>query len=159
MKKEGWLFFLLSHHRPSNLDRTIQIKIGKKEVYLCARCSGTLIGLISSIWLVGFFSSLASFILMSLSPIPLLTDWVTQTLEWRKSNNKIRIITGFMLGIGLGMFISFLIGGFSLFFLGSLFYLALVYLSLYLIDRKTNLIKKYVSSKFEGQPPPWRDPP
>jgi uncharacterized membrane protein len=38
--------------------------------------------------------------------IPLALDWITQTWGLRKSNNKIRLFTGFILGFGVS-FLSF----------------------------------------------------
>jgi hypothetical protein len=35
--------------------------------------------------------------------MPLALDWITHSWELRKSNNKIRIITGFILGLGVAL--------------------------------------------------------
>ena len=35
---------------------------------------------------------------------PTILDWLTQALDWRESTNKLRLFTGFLLGIGTALF-------------------------------------------------------
>lgn len=82
------------------------------EIRLCARCSGYVLGFISTFLiskLLGLnplkyldirFQILVSFLLL----IPLATDWVTQSWGYRESNNKIRLITGLLMGLNIYLF-------------------------------------------------------
>ena len=78
------------------------------ELQLCARCSGTVLGFIGSKILlnttflmnysitfhIGFLVSLLFF-------LPTIVDWTTQSLGFRQSNNRLRLTTGFLDGIGI----------------------------------------------------------
>ena len=87
------------------------LRIFDKEVRLCARCSG---------YLVGFFAltALRKFLglrilhtlniqfqifLCILLIIPLTYDWLTQSWGWRESNNGLRLLTGAILGVGVSL--------------------------------------------------------
>jgi len=67
------------------------------EKYLCARCMGVLFGSFS-----GFFLKLLGFQIPFIFGIflmsPLILDGLTQALNFRMSNNVIRMITGFLFG-------------------------------------------------------------
>ncbi|RLI51955.1 hypothetical protein DRO61_01050 [Candidatus Bathyarchaeota archaeon] len=81
-----------------------------KKLRLCARCSGVVLGFI-------FFKSLSTPLFMSFSSIvipiktgfilaiifalPAVVDWMTQVVGLRESTNRLRIITGFLEGIGV----------------------------------------------------------
>lgn len=66
---------------------------------LCARCTGILIGEITSIFL--FISGIRfSLMFSTIFIIPMAFDGVIQLLEIKESNNVKRIITGFFAGIG-----------------------------------------------------------
>lgn len=86
----------------------ISIKVSGNVIRLCARCSGTVLGF--------FFIIFYSFILPiknSLPPhfvglcvllaLPTALDWLTQTWRLRESSNKLRLLTGFLEGIGVGL--------------------------------------------------------
>ncbi len=82
-------------------ERTIHIK--GRPMPLCARCTGILIGalwamlyLLFSWTNVGFFGLLVGIILM----LPGVMDGVTQLLEYRVSNNLLRLVTGLFMGVG-----------------------------------------------------------
>lgn len=106
-KKESLLFLLLSHHRADKLHRTIQVRIGQHDLYLCARGVGRYSGLIISfilniilsfpLWLYSF-----SFVFF---PLPSTIDWATQKIGLRESGNSIRVSTGFLLGVSQGLLI------------------------------------------------------
>ena len=80
-----------------------------KEIRLCARCTGYIVGFytLSTLYTISslhFLSSLditLQLILCSILSIPLALDWITQTWGLRKSNNKLRFFTGFILGFGV----------------------------------------------------------
>ena len=81
------------HQRP---DRSFFIQ--HRQVPLCARCFGLLIGLIISpgfIWI----PSLA--LLAATSTSLLIIDAVSQALKWRESTNLLRSITGIFVGATL----------------------------------------------------------
>jgi len=65
---------------------------------LCSRCTGILIGFFISLFLIIFRIEISLLILMILC-IPLLIDGFSQLFGWRKSNNIIRFLTGFIFGI------------------------------------------------------------
>ncbi len=90
----------------------ITLRILGGELRLCARCSGYALGLIAltayrAIFGLQFFDYLGSplqFLLCYLTVAPLALDWVTQSWGWRESSNRLRLVTGTILGIGLSLF-------------------------------------------------------
>lgn len=67
---------------------------------ICARCTGELIGILVSILIIIMCNNLPliwSIILI----IPLIIDGSIQLLTKYESNNYLRVITGFLFGIGL----------------------------------------------------------
>jgi len=89
----------------------ITLKFLGNEIRLCARCTGYIIGLFTVLTInntSGFsiFSTLNDtyqLILCILLVIPLAFDWITQTWEFRKSNNRLRFLTGLILGLGVAL--------------------------------------------------------
>ena len=87
----------------------ITIKVLHKEIRLCARCTGYIVGFsaistLHTIFHLYFLSTLdivLQLLLYSLFSIPLALDWITQTWKLRKSNNKLRLITGCIIGFGV----------------------------------------------------------
>ncbi|MHA1687877.1 MAG: DUF2085 domain-containing protein [Promethearchaeota archaeon] len=100
---------LLTHHLSFQSDHAFYLQFGRTYIFFCSRCSGVIIGGLFSIFLTtllenGFniminpdFAVLVCMIL----PIPGMIDWGTQRLLYRTSNTKIRLLTGFILGIAL----------------------------------------------------------
>jgi len=91
-------------------ERTFKIKDHYFPV--CARCTGFYIsmfsyGILSLI--IPFTYTLNSMIIGFLLLIPTGVDGTTQLLELRKSNNKLRLITGLLGGIGLMIILKTLI--------------------------------------------------
>lgn len=82
------------------------VRIGKNEVGLCARCSGTVLGYFSTFllhpfaFLAGFgsLSPLHQVIFAFLLALPSGIDWVTQTWSIRMSTNRIRFSVGLLVG-------------------------------------------------------------
>lgn len=88
------------------------IRVLGREVRLCARCSGYVLGLLVAMALNGLigsqiFSSLPvnlQFKVCLMTLLPLAVDWLTQSWGWRKSNNGLRLLTGAVLGTGVFLF-------------------------------------------------------
>ena len=88
------------------------IRVLGGEVRLCARCSGYAAGLLASMALynsIGFppFQSISlnlQFLIILLTILPLALDWITQSWGWRESNNRLRLLTGAILGTGVFLF-------------------------------------------------------
>jgi len=141
------MFFLLSHHRPEKLHRTIHIGIQGKDLYLCARCTGVWAGIIST--LLAFFLGLGLppwlyLLLLTVLPAPATVDWVTQSCKLRESRNAIRMGTGYLLGIGWGLFFLLLAKGMLHLFLFALMILSVYIFLVYIIARKTNFLDDYL---------------
>ena len=101
---EWWRIFAHNHW--------ITISLNGKKIRLCARCSGTVIGFYSLLTYIFFqgstiFNSLTlthQLLLCALFASPTILDWLTQTWDWRESTNKLRLFTGFLLGINVALF-------------------------------------------------------
>lgn len=109
-----YIYILLSHHPPNKLDHTIKIKFGKNPIYICARCSGLISGLIFSIAFAKYFDKIIIIsypIIFVICLIPGTLDWIYHHLNKWKSNNIIRVSTGFLLGIPIGLVISYTLYG------------------------------------------------
>lgn len=100
---------LLTHHSYFEIDHTFKIKFGRTNVYFCSRCSGMIVSLVFSSFMVYLYENITklpfnqelAFFLCILLPIIPLIDWGTQKLRYRKSNTNLRLLTGFILGISL----------------------------------------------------------
>jgi uncharacterized membrane protein len=140
------MFFLLSHHRPEKLHRTIHICIKGKHLYLCARCTGIWTGMIS-IFLASLFGLdlpvWLYILLLAILPAPAMVDWTTQSCKIRESKNLIRVGTGFLLGIGWGLFFLLLAKGMLYLLLIGLMILCAYILLVYVIALKTNFLNDY----------------
>ncbi|PKL66209.1 MAG: hypothetical protein CVV28_11940 [Methanobacteriales archaeon HGW-Methanobacteriales-1] len=83
-------------------DRTIYFK--NKPLPLCARCTGTLIG-IFTLPIFHWVIISPSLVVILVLGLPALLDGITQFVGWRESNNKLRLITGFLLGMSIACLI------------------------------------------------------
>jgi uncharacterized membrane protein len=83
-------------------DRTIYFR--NNAFPLCARCTGTLIGVLT---LPIFHMEMMhpSIGLIVLFAAPAIFDAFTQFIGFRKSNNKLRLVTGFLLGTSISALI------------------------------------------------------
>jgi len=81
-----------------------------RELRLCARCSGVVLGFLSvkSLLTALFTSSFSGvipfqtgFTVALLLCIPAIVDWMTQNGGLRESTNPIRLFTGFLEGVGI----------------------------------------------------------
>ena len=78
------------------------------ELQLCARCSGTVLGFIGSKILLDttFLMTFSipfyiGFLVSFLFFLPTIVDWTTQSLGFRQSNNRLRLTSGSLEGIGI----------------------------------------------------------
>ena len=102
-------YIFLTHHPESASDHTFYLKFGRTKIYFCSRCSGVILGGLSSLFLTYLlerifqleFSPEIALILITILPIPCLVDWGTQRLLLRKSTTSSRLFTGFILGSAL----------------------------------------------------------
>ncbi|MCS7116092.1 MAG: DUF2085 domain-containing protein [Nitrososphaerota archaeon] len=82
-----------------------------KDLKLCARCTGVVLGFTSLLILsmsfdLGPFLSLPliyQIILCILLALPAILDWITQSWQIRESNNPLRLVTGFFKGLGISL--------------------------------------------------------
>ena len=72
--------------------------IGKYQFPVCARCTGIIAGELFA--LISIFGAKKAYPKLWICLIPLIIDGVTQYFASYISNNKKRLITGFMFGIG-----------------------------------------------------------
>ncbi len=101
-----FLLFLLSHHSEEYYSRTLKIN---SSIRLCSRCTGMFIGFITIILLEIFLFPVIpwffAYPLMVSLVIPAIIDWTTQKYRLRESNNKLRVLTGFLLGAAFPLII------------------------------------------------------
>lgn len=89
----------------------LTLKVFDREVRLCARCSGYVVGFFTltvfrDLFGLPIFYSLktpSQLFLCFLSIIPLTSDWLTQSWRWRDSNNRLRFLTATLLGVGVAL--------------------------------------------------------
>ena len=74
------------------------------ENFLCARCLGIVLGIISGAITSIFFQSI-SYVFIIMMVVPLIIDGSTQSLELRTSSNPLRLVTGVMFGFGMVLLI------------------------------------------------------
>ena len=92
--------FCFCHRRK---DRSIWF-FGLEKIF-CSRCLGILIGGSFGLILV-LFQYQIELIWSVLLLLPLCIDGSLQALQYRESNNIVRLITGFLFGVGLQFFLS-----------------------------------------------------
>jgi len=95
---------LLSH------SHWITINFNGKQVKVCARCFGTVIGFLTvflALSLIEFKASSSFLYFCIILALPSIIDWLTQTWGLRSSRNNLRLITGFMNGFSVAL-LSFL---------------------------------------------------
>ena len=96
----------LAHHTGTRINRTIGVRVLSWEQRFCTRCSGQWMATVAGVALMLAFrwdiSLLFWMIVLSLLPMSALLDWITQTWGIRESTTPLRMLTGSMLGIGVG---------------------------------------------------------
>jgi uncharacterized membrane protein len=142
-----FLFLLVSHHPQEKLDHTIRIGFGRKNVYLCSRCTGVALGVLvifggnvfSLIFPIEFFLPL-----IGLLPLVAVVDWFTQSARLRKSKTWLRVLSGFLLGISEALIVLLLVRGFFFSFLIVVVMAAAYVVTMYLIALKTRCLQSYL---------------
>jgi uncharacterized membrane protein len=120
--------YLIAHHFPDRYGRTLTARIGRRSYHFCARCTGQLVGFaavlaallaVPAVWLLG--STPLAGLVLGLCPSFALVDWLAQTTNSRESSNRLRVISGGLLGAAFGGLVAFgLKGSWLLFGLGFL---------------------------------------
>ena len=96
--------YLISHRH------WITLHIFSRELHLCARCTGVILGfsflkiilaLVASNISIPFTEGLFISLLLS---TPTIIDWTTQSIGFRQSTNNLRLLTGLLEGIGFKIF-------------------------------------------------------
>ena len=90
----------------------LTLKFGGRDIKLCARCSGYLVGVIT-IFVLNYFIVITMFSALSFPHqmflcltliTPLIYDWLTQSMKIREGSNRARFITGVVAGIGIYLY-------------------------------------------------------
>ena len=111
--------YWLSHHRPERYPRTFGLRWGKRRIHLCARCTGTVLGLAAFALVAGVFLRPVLGILwedpvqllFAAAPVLAVWDWGTQSLGRRESTNALRAASGVLLGLSYGDVLALLVTG------------------------------------------------
>jgi len=81
------------------------------ELRLCARCSGYLVGFTAPLLISGRVAKLSEsldtrvqLIACFLLALPYAVDWVTQSWGMRESSNRLRLVTGILMGMDIFLF-------------------------------------------------------
>jgi len=93
--------FVICHRRP---DRTLKFR--GRYFPVCARCTGIYAGIICFLLILKFIHFTFNFKLLLIASImifPTALDGITQLLRLRESTNFIRLVTGFLGGMGYAM--------------------------------------------------------
>ncbi len=101
---------ILEHNKISH---SIPVTIKGTTHYLCARCTGKYIGIISGMFLFFYLNILdyittspfQLFVLSWLFATPSILDWSTAKLGFWRGDNTMRFITGVFMGIGISCFL------------------------------------------------------
>lgn len=90
--KNDSLKFAICHQMP---ERSFKYK--GKQFPLCARCTGIFIGYFA-FPLFQLQIIIPSLLLIIMLSIPMFIDSITQSMNYRESNNLLRVTTGFLFG-------------------------------------------------------------
>ncbi|MBN2137901.1 MAG: DUF2085 domain-containing protein [Sedimentisphaerales bacterium] len=100
--------FLLSHHPPRHIHRTIRLRCGNSEYRICARCLGLVSGMIAAGLLsaAGLHFNADGIFGRALLPamtLPAIVDFASQLTRKRESTNLRRLLTGALFGAALAL--------------------------------------------------------
>ncbi len=97
----------LSHHWELRRSRTVGLSIFGWEQRFCTRCSAQWLAVAATVSLT---IALGLDLPLAVLPAPALVDWITQTWGLRESGTASRLGTGALLGMGMGMWASAVVG-------------------------------------------------
>lgn len=148
------MFLLLSHHPSERLHRTIHLGFRRRNVYLCARCTGRYLGLVGVFVAYSLrlgFPLWLNLPLISVLPLPAMVDWFTQSCKLRESKNSLRLGTGLLLGIIEGLLLLLLINGVICMFVVGMTIIGVYVFSIYMIALKTKCLDSYLEDIKRGR--------
>lgn len=93
---------ILDHNR----EHSIILEFKGEKVYLCARCTGIMIGVMISALLKSYIKNSISLNIGVIISLLAILGWFIQHVGYMGKNNKLRLIMGGLLGVGLYLFIS-----------------------------------------------------
>jgi len=146
-KKINW-GMLISHHPPCQYDRTYCF-LG---IRCCSRCTGIIIGIISSIIFISFVAIDFTVILITVVvlPLPAIANFTLNELGKTKNNNIKRILTGFLLGITIGFALDYLICGNYLYGILIIFWIFFLEIIVTIILHKANILEYFIKQYEDG---------
>ncbi|MHA1110076.1 MAG: DUF2085 domain-containing protein [Promethearchaeota archaeon] len=106
--------FFFTHHYEEQADHAIPLDFGGYQFFVCTRCSGTVSGIIFMVFIdysmLQFFgyeiiNPTVALIFCIVFTLPALADWGTQKMQYRTSNDIIRLITGLFLGAAIHLLV------------------------------------------------------
>ncbi len=106
--------FFFTHHYEEQADHAIPLDFGGYQFFVCTRCSGTVSGIIFMVFIdysmLQFFGyeiihPTVALILCIVFTLPALADWGTQKMQYRTSNDIIRLVTGMFLGAAIHLLV------------------------------------------------------
>ena len=100
----GFWGFFLAHHYSQQLDRCYLAWFRGRPVWFCARCVGlypTLILVLLILIGVDVEEGPWDIFWVYLTPLPALVDWSRSRILGRLGSNRLRTMTGVLLGLGL----------------------------------------------------------
>lgn len=99
------LWRLLAHNHWFTLN------LYRYKLRLCARCSGYILGFTTPLLVLdhladplGFLDPRVQLLACFLLALPYALDWVTQSWGFRQSSNRVRLVTGILLGVDVFIF-------------------------------------------------------
>lgn len=90
--------YILSHHEASEHFRCYSLKLGKRTLRFCARCTGIYLGIIAALVSQRFYS--APLLLIAASGIPTLVEKYFTGVKDYRGHNFARTSAGILLGYG-----------------------------------------------------------
>ncbi len=123
----------------------MRISLGVSKLYVCARCSGIvtgiLIGLLYVDWLIAAFNIYP--ILIGAFTLPAAIDWYLQVFRRKDSTNRRRVVTGALLGQTYAAGLIALVRGLPILMYFAIFWAAHL-LTMYIVFRYTSGPSDYV---------------
>lgn len=97
---------LLSHHPVEKLHLCYRLRLGRRQLHFCARCSGLFPAMLLTLvagQLTGRWPWWFEWIMLFIPVLPAFLDWGTTTSTGKpERSNRLRFLTGVGLGIGIG---------------------------------------------------------